>query len=77
MLLTLSDITDAATTTALAETVAGLEFADGAATAGRFARTVKANDQAIASSARDAVVQKVQAALMANDILVPLPAPAT
>lgn len=68
MLLTLSDITDAATTSALAKVVAGLAFADGAATAGRFARTVKANDQATASPARDAIVQKVQTALMANDI---------
>lgn len=50
----------------LRETAAGLAYDDGRATAGRFAREVKANDQAAASSDRDAVLAKVQAALAGN-----------
>ena len=68
MLLSLNDIFTPAMTTALADAVADLSFTDGAATAGRFAREVKANDQAGPSAARDAVTQKVQAALMQHDI---------
>ena len=45
-----------------AETAA---FEDGRKTAGRFAREVKANDQATPSPTRDAILEKARAALMA------------
>lgn len=43
-----------------------LSFADGAKTAGRFARAVKANDQATASPERDALLAKVAQSLSGN-----------
>lgn len=48
-----------------AETAA---FEDGRKTAGRFAREVKANDQAAPSPARDAILEKARAALMAHPV---------
>lgn len=47
----------------LAAAARGLSFADGRATAGRFAREVKANDQAAASPERDAILARVDRAL--------------
>lgn len=51
---------------ALAEAAAALTFEDGARTAGALARAVKTNAQAAPGPQRDAVLRKVEAALMAN-----------
>ncbi|MBP9951922.1 MAG: Fe2+-dependent dioxygenase [Cypionkella sp.] len=52
----------------LREAAADLAFDDGRKTAGRFAVTVKANDQASPSSELDAVLAKVGAALAGNTV---------
>jgi PKHD-type hydroxylase len=52
----------------LAEAAADLSFDDGRKTAGRFAATVKANDQATPSPELDAILSKVEAALAANPV---------
>lgn len=46
----------------------GLAYDDGAKTAGRFARAVKANDQAAPSPAREAIFDKVRRALTQNPV---------
>ena len=51
---------------ALHEAVAELDFEDGARTAGALARAVKNNAQAVPSAARDAVLRRVEGALMAH-----------
>ena len=53
---------------AIRDVAKGLAFGDGKATAGRHAREVKANDQALASPELDAILGKVEAALAANPI---------
>jgi PKHD-type hydroxylase len=53
---------------AIRDAAAGLAFEDGRATAGRFAREVKANDQAAASPALEAVLTKVESALWAHPV---------
>lgn len=55
-----------AETAVLREAAAALAFDDGKATAGRFAREVKANDQAAASPERDAILARVDRALREN-----------
>lgn len=52
----------------LRQTAADLAFGDGRATAGKHARTVKANDQALPSPKLDLVLTKVQTALAANPL---------
>ncbi len=52
--------------TALQEAVAALPYEDGRRTAGALARTVKHNAQAEAGAERDAVIARVQAALMTS-----------
>ncbi|WP_022702567.1 Fe2+-dependent dioxygenase [Pseudorhodobacter ferrugineus] len=66
MFLAIDGLLDAATVGALRDEAAGLAFEDGANTAGRFAREVKANDQAAPSDARDAVLALVARALQGN-----------
>ncbi len=51
---------------ALREAVAALPYEDGARTAGALARGVKRNAQAAPGPARDAVLKKVEAALLGN-----------
>ncbi len=68
MFLAIEGLLDAATVGALQDEAAGLTFEDGAKTAGRFAREVKANDQAAASDARDAVLAMVGRALQENPL---------
>ena len=51
---------------ALQEAVAALDYEDGRRTAGAIAARVKSNAQAKRTPARDAVIEKVQAALMAH-----------
>lgn len=53
---------------AVQEMAACLPFADGRATAGRHAVGVKANDQALPSPELDAVLAKVEAALIAHPL---------
>ncbi len=68
MMLAIDGLFDAGTLDALRETAEGLDFADGAATAGAMARRVKANDQAAASPERDALLAKVAATLSAHPV---------
>ena len=53
---------------AVQEMAASLPFGDGRATAGRHAVGVKANDQALPSAQLDAVLAKVEAALIAHPL---------
>jgi PKHD-type hydroxylase len=53
---------------AIRDAIRKLEFGDGRASAGRRAREVKANDQALPSPARDAILEKVRRALMAHPV---------
>jgi PKHD-type hydroxylase len=68
MFLAIEGLIDPATVAVLREEAAGLTFEDGAKTAGRFAREVKANDQAAASPERDAVLNMVSQALQAHPL---------
>ena len=68
MFLAIENLIDPAMAGALREEAAGLTFEDGAKTAGRFARAVKANDQAAASDAREAVLATVSRALLAHPV---------
>jgi PKHD-type hydroxylase len=52
----------------LAEAARALDFDDGRKTAGRFVREVKANDQATATPARDAILAQVGRALQQNNV---------
>jgi PKHD-type hydroxylase len=52
----------------LAEAARGLAYDDGRKTAGRFAREVKANDQAAASTERDAILARVERALAEHPV---------
>lgn len=68
MLLVIENILTRAEAAALREVAAGLPFGDGKATAGRFAREVKANDQALPSVELDAILGKVERALAASPL---------
>jgi PKHD-type hydroxylase len=68
MLLAIPDVLTTAELAAIAEAAATMPFADGKASAGRFARDVKANDQAAPSPARDAVLEKVRQTLQGHDV---------
>lgn len=66
----IDSLLDTPTLTALRDAVAALDYEDGRRTAGVDAARVKHNAQAIATPARDAVLAKVQAALLANPTFV-------
>jgi PKHD-type hydroxylase len=68
MLLILSEVLSQPEVAAMNDVAAEMKFADGRATAGRFAALVKANDQACPSTELDAVRAKVNAALAAHPI---------
>ena len=68
MFLAIENILTPAEVAAIRAEAATLSFQDGRATAGRYAREVKANDQATASPARDAILAKVEKTLLANDM---------
>lgn len=68
MFLVLDGILTPTDAAVLREAAAGLRFADGAATAGRIAREIKANDQAAPSAELDAIRAKATAALMAHPV---------
>jgi PKHD-type hydroxylase len=70
MLIALSGLLAPAEVGAVREAAGTLEFGDGRATAGRRAREVKANDQALPSPARDAILEKVRRSLMAHPVFV-------
>ena len=55
---------------AIRDQIGALEFGDGRATAGRRAKAVKANDQALPSPARDAILEKVRRSLLAHPVFV-------
>ncbi len=68
MLLAIDSLLSAVEAGALRASADTLDFADGKASAGRYAREVKANDQAAPSPARDAVLAKVTKALQGNEL---------
>lgn len=68
MFLAIDGILTAPEAAALRGAAETLDFADGRATAGRIAREIKANDQAVASPALDAIRAKATAALMAHPV---------
>jgi len=66
MFLILGEVLDQYEVAALREAAADLDFQDGRATAGRFAKPVKRNEQATASPDLDAITEKVKTALGKN-----------
>ena len=68
MMLVIENLITPVEAQVLREAAADLAFDDGRKTAGRFAVTVKANDQASPSSELDAVLAKVGAALAGNTV---------
>lgn len=66
MFLVLSETLDTARVAAIRDFAAHAPFDDGRKTAGRYARAVKANDQAAPSAALDGVLRTVERALNAN-----------
>lgn len=68
MFLAIEDILSGAEVAAIRTEVATLEFGDGRATAGRYAREVKANDQARPSRKLDAILDTVRGKLAANEV---------
>lgn len=68
MILAIDQLLSPAEAGALRDTAKGLAFGDGKATAGRFAREVKANDQAVASPERDALLEMVRGKIAAHEV---------
>ena len=68
MLIALTGLLAPAEVGAIRDAAAKLEFGDGRATAGRRAREVQANDQALPSPARDAILEKVRKSLLAHPV---------
>lgn len=68
MILVLEQVLDPAEAAVLCREAAGLPFGDGRKTAGRYAREVKANDQAQASPVRDAILARVEKALRGHPV---------
>lgn len=67
-MLVIGGVLTAAEAGVLYQAAQGLSYDDGKATAGRFARAVKANDQAAKSPERDAIFDKVTRALSAHGV---------
>jgi PKHD-type hydroxylase len=68
MSLAISGVLTGPEVSALREVAATLAFGDGRVTAGARARDVKANDQALPSPGRDAVLEKARSAILANPV---------
>lgn len=68
MFLVLPSVLNPAEAAVLAQAAADLVFQDGRATAGRFAREVKANEQAAPSPERDAILSRVDHCLRAHPL---------
>jgi PKHD-type hydroxylase len=69
MAIVISDVLNAQDLAALQGAANALEYEDGRATAGRYARDVKSNLQAKKSPQLDAIFEKVRKALNANEIV--------
>lgn len=65
-MLVIEGLVSAVEVSVMREAAGALRFGDGRATAGKFARDVKANDQAMASPELDAVLTHVERALAGN-----------
>jgi PKHD-type hydroxylase len=68
MLITIGEVLNAATLGEVRETLAGLRYEDGRATAGWHAAGVKKNEQARASVSLDLLRERLSAALLANSV---------
>ena len=68
MILAVESILDAAQVAAIRAEAGTLDFGDGRATAGRYAREVKANAQAKPSKKLDAILSSVREALIAHEV---------
>lgn len=68
MFLAIEDILSAADLAAIHAELPGLTFGDGRATAGRYAREVKANDQARPSKKLDAILDTVRDKLGSHEV---------
>ena len=68
MFLVLPGVLPAAEAAVLAETAEALPYGDGRATAGRFVREIKANDQALPGPERDALLARVERGLQAHPL---------
>lgn len=68
MMLAIEGLLSPVEAAVLCETAESLAFGDGKATAGKFARAVKANDQALPSPERDALLARVERALGENNL---------
>jgi len=66
VLLVLGNIFNEHELAAIREAATGLDFADGRATAGKYAKAVKRNEQAQASPAFHAITEKVKTSLWRN-----------
>lgn len=66
MFIVLGEVLDQYEVAALREAATELEFQDGKATAGKYARPVKNNEQAADSPALDAITEKVKGTLRKN-----------
>ena len=70
MFIVIGGVLGAHEVAAIRDLVPRIPFADGRATAGRYAREVKRNEQATASPELDGILAKVEKALWANDLFV-------
>lgn len=68
MITVLGDVLSQHELAALRGAAATAGFGDGRATAGRYARAVKHNEQASSDRATDAILEKAQSALMAHEV---------
>lgn len=68
MFIVIGDVLDKHEVAALKEAATKIEFQDGKATAGIYARDVKFNEQAKPSDALEAILEKVRTTLNGNDI---------
>lgn len=68
MVVVLGSVLSADEVAALRRAAEKAEFGDGRATAGRYARAVKHNEQATSSRTTEAIYEKVKAALMGHEV---------
>ncbi|GAB4300063.1 MAG: Fe2+-dependent dioxygenase [Roseovarius sp.] len=68
MFIVIGEVLDAPMLAVLREAAQALDYADGRATAGRYARSVKANQQARPGEALEAVLEQVRRRLLANEL---------
>lgn len=68
MLIAIENLLSPEQTVLLSKAAAALTFSDGKATAGRFVKSVKANDQAVASPELTSLFADVERALAANAV---------